>query len=217
MPDLVAEIQQSETQFSKLVDALAADPVQQQLLVDLLREDHPYYKERGAAAIARMRGWVLLALARNGVSDRELPFVLEEFDTGTDAYLVAAAARALRSYARPSAALAPFVMRALRNIRDEPLTFENYGEYAVSSTGTSPVRELLAVLAWLGPSARDTLPELRSIRAQPGKLSKKLRSELDRTVAAIREGSPGDEDQTDPCCTLLGGLGQSWWNFHEPG
>jgi protein SCO1 len=215
MPDLAAAAQQSETQFSELVDALAADPALHQLLADLLREDHPYYNERGAAAIARMRGWVLLALARTGVSDRELPFVLEEFDTGTDAYLVAAAARALRSYVRPSAALAPFVMRALRNIRDEPLTFETYGEYAVSSTGTSPVRELLAVLAWLGPSARATLPELASMRAQPGRLCKKLRSELDRTVAAIREGSPEDENQTHPCCALPGGLGESWWNFHE--
>ena len=59
-------------------------------------------------------------------------------------------------------------MRALTNIRyrDEPVSFENYGEYAVSSTGTSPVRELLATLAWLGPHARGVLPELESLRAQ---------------------------------------------------
>ena len=53
--------------------------------------------ERGAAAIVRMRGWVLLAMARAGVSDAALVFVLEELDTGIDPYLVAAAARALRS------------------------------------------------------------------------------------------------------------------------
>jgi len=82
-------------------------------------------------------------------------------------------------------------MVALANIRDEPLSFENYGEYATSATGTSPIRELLSVLAWLGPHARATLPEPAAMRAQPGRLSKKLLAELDRTVAAIREGSPG--------------------------
>jgi hypothetical protein len=101
-----------------------------------LREDHPFYDERGAAAIVRMRGWVLLALARASVSDAALIFVLEELDTGIDAYLVTAAARALRSYPRPTEALAPFVMRALTRIRyrDEPVSFENYGDYANART-----------------------------------------------------------------------------------
>ena len=119
-------------EFAALVDAIAADPDRREQLTELLREDHPLYDERGAATIVRMRGWVLLAMARAGVSDAALIFVLEELDTGVDPYLVAAAARALRSYPRPNAALAPFVMRALANIRyrDEPVSFENYGEYA---------------------------------------------------------------------------------------
>src|SRR6266550_1913543 len=143
----------SESQFAALVDALSADPDRREQLTDLLREDHPLYNQRGTPTIVRMRGWVLLALAQGAVSDAELIFLLEELDTRTDAYLVAAAARALRSYPTPNAALAPFLMRALTNIRyrDEPVCFENYGEYAVSATGTSPVRELLATLAWLGP------------------------------------------------------------------
>ena len=74
------------------------------------------------------------------VSDAALIFVLEELDTGIDAYLVTAAARALRSYPRPTEALAPFVMRALTHIRyrDEPVSFENYGEYAISPHGHEP-------------------------------------------------------------------------------
>src|SRR5689334_12386403 len=144
---------QSEPQFAALVEELTADPGRCGQLTDLLREDHPIYRQHGAATIVRMRGWVLLALARAGVSDAALIFVLEELDTGIDAYLVAAAARALRSYQNPGENLAPFVMRALTNIRyrDEPVCFEHYGEYAVASTGTSPVRELLATLTWLGP------------------------------------------------------------------
>ena len=82
-------------------------------LIGLLREEHPHYDQRGAATIVRMRGWVLLALARAGVSDADLIFVLEELETGLDPYLVAAAARALRSYPSPNETFAPFVMRAL--------------------------------------------------------------------------------------------------------
>src|SRR6266436_7287529 len=162
MQDVATTGAHSEAQFAALIDAVAADPDRCEQLTDLLREDHPVYDQRGTATTVRMRGWVLLALARAGVSDAALIFVLEELDTGADAYLVAAAARALRSYPNPTESLAPFVMRALTNIRyrDEPICFDHYGEYAVSSTGTSPIRELLATLAWLGPHARGVLPEL---------------------------------------------------------
>src|ERR1700682_5301687 len=156
MEDVATTGAQSETQFAELVDALATDPDRREQLTDLLREDHPLYNQRGAATTIRMRGWVLLAFARAGVSDAALIFLLEELDTGVDAYLVAAAARALRCYPRPTPDLAPFVMRALTNIRyrDEPVSFEAYGEYAVSTTNTTPLRELFATLAWLGPHAR---------------------------------------------------------------
>ena len=166
MQNVATESVQSEPQFATLVDALAADPNQREQLMELLREDHPLYNQRGTAATVRMRGWVLLALARTGVSDAALLFVLEELDAGVDAYLVAAAARALRSYPGPSPALARFVMRALTHIRyrDEPVSFESYGEYAVAPTGTSPIRELLATLAWLGPYARGVLDEVQALR-----------------------------------------------------
>jgi protein SCO1/2 len=193
---------QSESEFAALVDALAGDAAQREQLTDLLREDHPIYDGRGTATIVRMRGWVLLAFARAAISDAALIYVLEELDTGVDAYLVAAAARALRSYPRPTKALAPFVMRALANIRyrDEPVSFESYGEYAVAPTGTSPIRELLATLAWLGPHARGALAELESFRAQSGGLSSKLRIDAERAAQAIRSPVPGDEPGTHSCC-----------------
>jgi cytochrome oxidase Cu insertion factor (SCO1/SenC/PrrC family) len=196
----------SEPEFAALVDALAANPDQREQLTDLLRENQPLYDQRGAATIVRMRGWVLLALVRAGVADSALLFVLEELDTGVDPYLIAAAARALRSYPNPSPAFAPFVTRALTNIRyrDEPVSFENYGEYAVSSAGTSPVRELLATLTWLGPHARGVLHEIESLR---GGISKKLLIDLDRAVEAIRSGEQVDAPGTSgTCCTLPSGL-----------
>jgi protein SCO1 len=202
----------SEPQFAALVDALAANPDQREQLTDLLRENQPLYDQRGAATIVRMRGWVLLALARAGVADSALLFVLEELDTGVDPYLIAAAARALRSYPNPSPAFAPFVRRALTNIRyrDEPVSFENYGEYAVSSAGTSPVRELLATLTWLGPHAHGVLHEIESLR---GGISKKLLIDLDRAVEAIRSGEQVDAPgASGTCCTLPSGLSStsSW-------
>lgn len=194
----------SEPEFAALVDALAADPDRRGQLTELLREDHPLYDQRGTAATVRMRGWVLLALARTGVTDAALLFVLEELDTGTDPYLVAAAARALRSYPTPNAALAPFILRAIHNIRsfDEPVSFAGYGEYATSATGTSPVRELLATLAWLGPHAREALPGIEALRTPPEGLAKKLWPDVDRVLEAIRGAGPASE----PCCTLPPGL-----------
>ena len=212
---------ESEPEFTVLVDALAADPDRREQLTDLLREDHPLYNQRGATTIVRMRGWVLLALARSGVSDAALLFVVEELDTGIDAYLVAAAARALRSYPHPNASFAPFVMRAINQIRyrDESVSFENYGEYAVTSTGTSAVRELLATLAWLGPHARQVLSEVESLRAQPGGLPKKLLIDIDRAVEAIRNTDQVDELGTHSCCRASSGLSNmfSWARISRRG
>jgi protein SCO1/2 len=192
----------AEPQFADLVDGIAADAGRYDELLDLLREDHAVYRERSAATIVRMRGWVLLALERAGVSDAALAFVLEELDSGTDPYLVATAARALRTYRRPSASLAPFVMGALANIRyrDEPVSFDSYGIYAVSITGTSAVRELLSTMAWLGAHATSAVPELEALLA-PGGLPAALRGNVGRALQSIR-GAPARADAaaTFSCC-----------------
>ena len=204
----------TEQQFAALVDALAADPGGRGQLAGLLREDHPFYDQRGAAAVVRMRGWALLALARPALADDALPLVLEELDAGLDPYLVAAAARALRSHPRPSAALAPFVLRALGNIRyrDEPVSFEGYGEYATSDEGTSPVRELLATLAWLGPHARGVLAEVEALRSPPNGLPRALQPDVERAVEAMRGGGPADEgDGAGDCCLPAGWGGVFSW------
>lgn len=204
MPNVAEASAYTEPQFAALVDALASDPERGEQLIELLREDHPSYDQRGTATTVRMRGWVLVALARTGVSDAALLFVLEELDTGVSAYLVAAAARALRSYQNPHPSFAPFVMRALTNIRyhDELVSFAEYGEYATSSTGTSAVRELLATLEWLGPLARGVIDELETLRAERGGLAKKLQRELSQASVAIRGDESSDPPPSDTCCSL---------------
>jgi protein SCO1/2 len=205
MPQVAATSALSEPQFAALVEELSFDVTRQERLIELLHEDHPVYNQRGAAATVRMRGWILLALARVELTDRALLFVLEELDTGRDPYLVAVAARALRSYAKPVAGFAPFVMRAIANIRyhDEHVTFERYGEYATSATNTTAVRELLATLIWLGPHARGVLFQIEALRADCGGLSKKFLIEVDRVLKSVADPSGLDVRNVDTCCCTL--------------
>lgn len=215
MPPITATSELSERQFGALVEVLSSDTTRRAELTDLLREDHPVYDQRSAAAVVRMRGWILIALAHAGLTDDALLFVLEELDTGRDAYLVAAAALALRSYANPIAAFAPFVMRAIANIRyhDEHVAFERYGEYTTSATGTTALKELLATLVWLGPHARDVLPELEQLRENRGHgFSNKLLLEVERAQKAISGPARSRPHSAGTCCSLPPGLGDalSW-------
>jgi len=193
-------LQRTEEEFCSLVEQVSVSE-----LIDLLREDHAFYDQRGTTTIARMRGWVVLALTRNNLPDPALPFVIEELDTGVDAYLVAASAFALRSHPAPSAAFAPFVVRAITNIRyrDERVSLETYGGYAIGTTGTTPVRELLATLAWLGPHAHALAPELESLRSGPTALSKKYHAGVEQVLTVIR---PEADVEFDDCCQLPDGV-----------
>jgi len=200
---MVVEV--TETEFASLVSERAADPKRQHELLELLREDNELYDQRGAATTTRMRGWVLHNLSLCGLTDEALIFVLEELDTGTDPYLVAAAARALRSYARPTSALAPFVMRAITHIRyrNEPVSFESYGEYGDGDNVTTPVQELLTTLRWLGANAEPVLSELEQLRAQPDRLPRTLLASIDEAIKAISGKEAVDNDF---CCSLPLGL-----------
>lgn len=208
----------SEDAFAAIVDALAERSDARAELIALLREDHPVYDERGAAAVVRMRGWILLTLARIGLPDDAVVFVLEELDTGHDAYLVAAAACALRSSSSPRAEFAPFVMRAIGNMRyrDEGVALDTYGAYASSSSATTSVRELLATMAWLGPLARETESELGALRARDSGLSRKLLPDLERALSSARGAiAPAHSSSTD-CCTWPDGLGSVLtWPFAQ--
>lgn len=199
----------SESQFAELVEALSADSAKRPDLIELLREDHPIYDQRGTGTVVRMRGWIFIALSRTGLTDEALLFVLEELDTGRDAYLVGAAARALRSYPYGLETFGPFLMRALNNIRyhDEPLTFDRYGEYAAAATDPTVMNELLATVRWLGPAARGVLPALETLCKNRGCFSARVREDLARTMGSIRNHVPVDHSSTDACCSLPDGLG----------
>ena len=203
----------SEAEFESLVETIVNDPARHGQLTELLHEDHEIYDQRGAATTARMRGWLLIGLARVGVSEEALIFVLEELDTGTDPYLVGAAARALRSYPKPTEAFAPFLIRAINNIRfrNDPVSFEAYGEYAFDEDSTNPVTELLTTLEWLGCRARAVLHDLEALLDRQNGISSNLQAKVKQAIAVIR--AP-DEDTGDACCALPAGLRNRFaWKF----
>jgi protein SCO1/2 len=193
----------SEAQFAALVDEAKTDPARSALLTELLREDNSIYAQRGSAATIRMRGWILLAFEHLGLPDSALLFVLEELDNGQDAYLIAAAARALRSYSKPSAAFGPLLVRAISNIRDhdDTLSLETYGAYAVGETGTTATSEILESLRWLGADAAAVLSEIEAMHEnRNGELSGHLLEEIGRTVESIRLAEKGPEGREHHCC-----------------
>jgi protein SCO1/2 len=191
----------SENDFAVLVARLSDDVGS---LCRLLEETHPIYNERGTAATVRMRGWVLIALARLGLPEQGLPFVLEELDTGHDAYLVAAAARALRSR-QPDASFAPYVVRAITNVRphDDLVSFESYGAYLAETQGSTAVSELLTTLRWIGSARRDVAEELALMidERRRGELSDALHADVVETLAVIRSAAPPVQ-AVDDCCAI---------------
>lgn len=210
MQNLTVTTALSESEFAVMVDTLAEAPASRELLLDMLREDHPHYNQRGAAAIVRMRGWIWLALARAPLPEPALLYVLEELETGLDPYLMAAAARALRAYPHPHESFAPFVLRGITNIRnhDEPISFEQYGAYAESEIGTSPLRELLETLIWLGPCAHAIKSDIAALRTNPDGLPSKWWPDIDRALQALREGIARPASATQTCCKWPDGFRQ---------
>jgi protein SCO1/2 len=186
----------TETEFADRVQALKADPTQRDRLLELLREDSPLYNQRSAAATVRMRGWALLAYEESGLTDAALIFVLEELDNGRDPYLVAAAARVLRSYRKPSDRHVAFLLRALSNIsfHDDLVSFDHYGAYTTKE-GTTATREVLTTLRWLGGNARSALHIIEEIRLNKhGEYPPSVVAEAALTVDAIcRAVPPADE------------------------
>lgn len=198
----------TEVQFAESIETCAEHELLE--LLELLVEEHPLYAERGTAEISRMRGWILLALARGSLSDRAIAFVIEELETGIDPYLIAAAASALRSSQQPSTEFAPHLLRAIlrMRMRDEPVHLTSYGNE--TGIATSPMAELFATLEWLGPHARGSLPEMEAMRQPSIGLPRKMRGELERLERVIR-GADSDE-----CCEVPAIL-RPWFKRREAG
>ncbi|MFO0757686.1 MAG: SCO family protein [Byssovorax sp.] len=185
-----------------LCAAVRADPTRRDELVPALREDAPVYAQRGRAAIARMRGWVLASFEIAGLPDEALPFVIEELESGVEPYLIAAAARAVRGRPRPDPALAPYVVRAIGNVqgRDDLVSFSAFGAYAMPGEGETAVGELCATLRWMGPAASAARGAIEALLADARGLSPENIAALDRCVEALGDAPLAGGDD---CCAGL--------------
>jgi protein SCO1/2 len=162
----------SEQEFAEFVDC-ASREMKGQLLVELLPERIPVYRGRSANIVNRMRGYLLAAFEGAGLPEEALPYVFEELESGREAYVVAAAARALRGRDSRSSDAVPFLLKAIENIKyaDDAVSFDSYRPSWPLSGRTTALQEIAATLAWLGSEASSALPALRSLLEEPGVLS----------------------------------------------
>lgn len=189
----------SRSDFETYVTQCAATP---DSLLPLLDEASDVYAERSGRQVARMRGFVLATLASAGTPDAALPFILEELENGRDAYSVAAAARAVRGMAAPTAQTAELLVTALRNIRfrDDAIVLETCGPVGFAEHYTTAVAEILESLAKLASTSQGVVDELRDIAEDSIAFSPHMLARLHATIAAI-ERAP---EPTSSCC------GGSW-------
>jgi protein SCO1/2 len=189
----------AEEEIAALVDAVRARPGGGERLLELLPERHPLYEGRGANAVMRLRGYLLAAFKQTGLPDGALPYVLEELESGREAYTVAAAARAVRGMPAPRPAVVPFLLRAVENIRfsDDTVTFAVYRPSWPAAEGTTAMAEILETLEWMGTRAAAALPALEAMAGpRAAEFTRQNRERIARTIERIR----ADPAPASCCC-----------------
>jgi protein SCO1/2 len=179
----------SEEEFAEVIDR-ARRELNTQVLLELLPERIPVYGGRSANTVTRMRGYLLAAFESAGLPGEALPYVFEELESGRSAYLVAAAARALRGRESRSSDAVPFLLKAIENITyvDDKMSFDTYRPSWPLSGHTTALQEIAATVAWLGSEASSALPALQGLLDEPGVLSDAARAELESVVSQLSAG-----------------------------
>ena len=196
----------TEAQIAAYVDDVKLAPNRRDLLVKLLPEQHPIYSGRSTNATVRMRGHTWPPSSRSGYLQPALPYVLDAFQNGRDAYLVAAAARALRGVDLPTEHLAPYLMAAIANVRyhDDALSFVRGPVRSGRWSGTPPpsTRSLRPWAGW-ACTPGSTLPDLEALAAAPEALSASSQAALAGVIARLRALADAADvaAPADACCT----------------
>jgi protein SCO1/2 len=126
------------------------------------------------------------------------PTCWKSWKGGCDAYLVAAAARALRGLERPTSHAVSFLLKAVENIKytDDAVSFKSYWPRWPVPSYTTAIEEIMKTLAWLGEDARPALPALEALHKERGALSAPAQTTLEAILAEL-----GD---TDTCHCPMG-------------
>lgn len=189
-----------EEAIAELADAARQSLEHRDLLLQLLPEQISLYEGRSTNETIRIRGYIFAAFEQTGLPDVALPYVLEELESGRDAYLVAGAAKALRGLESPTSRVVPFLLKAIENVKDvdDALTFEHYKPRWPLASYTTALTEILQTLGWLGAHAKSALPDLEAMReTRRAEFSERTRREIADALNRIRSEGTVDQD----CCS----------------
>jgi protein SCO1 len=192
-----------EEEVARYIEQIRACPDQAELLVELLPQGHRLYAGRGANQVARIRGYLLASFEILGLSQRALPYALEELENSQEAYLVAASAKALRGLPKYSTELLPFLFEAITNIqyKDDAISFETYKPRWPLRQHTTALTEIFRTFRALGAYARPALDQLQALQSNRN-FAANVREEIAAAVEAIRSDR---REIPLPCCSIPSG------------
>lgn len=192
-----------ETAVPELVDAVKRGSAPRDSLAELLAEQNPVYAGMGTNETIRIRGYILAAFEQVGLPEASIPYVLEALESGHSAYLVGAAAKAVRGMEHPTGEVVPYLLKAIRNLRykDDALNFDSFRPQWITLNYTTALQELFRTFAWLGGNAGSALAELQALAANPTNFSATTRAALHAAIDTI--GSTGPEEHGCGCHSSL--------------
>lgn len=156
-------------------------------IAGVLDEAHSIHTGRTPAEIGWIRGYALVTLARHEVPPETIPYLLEQLETGHDAYVVACAASTLRAVP-PSPGFSSYLQRALLAIRQRDRILDLDERRGIPGRGndTTAVDELLLTALHLGQVDPGIAPMLEQlIENEELGLSAAFKNRLQRTHARI--------------------------------
>jgi len=201
-------VERAETGYDDvvlLVEACRHHPERRTCLTSFLDERSACYAGRGTDEVDRLRGYILGTFAVVGAPIEALPYIIEELETGIDAYVVAGAARALRGCAMtctPNES-ADLLLSAIRRIKsnDQYVAFEQFRLSVCLDSSDTALTELVRTIAWLGPLAASAIGSLEEwIKDQNSSFSDAVRAEM---ANALRQLKTTTESGTVPCCSSM--------------
>lgn len=182
------------------IDATRRTPDAAAKLVAMLSEQSSVFAGRGTNETERLRGYVLASFETAGLPPEAVPFVLEELETGQNAYTVAAAARALRGAPDLPDDAPALLVAAIERLRgsDDVVSFERLEPDSDRGETVTALTELARTLALLGPRARQACAQLEALVGSDGEMfSPVVRAELVQALEAVA----GADDSPPSCCS----------------
>jgi len=169
-----------EEKIAEWIDAIQQSSGNCEPLLKLLPEQTLTYQGRSTNEIIRIRGYILAAFETLGLPDAAIPYVLEELESGRDAYLVAAAAKAVRGISNPTEQLIPFLFKAVENIKymDDAITFDSYKPQWPIENYTTALTEIFETFKHLGKIAHSALPKLEVMYEDDRSFSEQTRGKI---------------------------------------